>query len=332
MRFERAFVDWLSIREPNEGQFEPLNDGYVISIDSDGVERFTTSKSLDVEGSFSSCCRVRVTDREREISFNPSRWNRADNLFGLRFEQAVERANDVLASFGQPPLAAGECVQLSDGSFGYTGAIVTRVDVTANILTGNAPSLADYFWHVTGLKFDRVETRRKRNTVYFGSDSRKRIVKMYLKHVELRSNNSADPEYVRAVAEWCESVGLARLEVRYGRDWLRLNGLRALGNISHVALVEQFEKDVSPMLQEFDELNLDALTTLQKGIFAMYLNGFDIREEVSKSAFYRHRKAIKAATGYDINNRNVSRLEAKPRKIVLREAEPPEWYRMPEEA
>lgn len=333
MDFSGACVDWLTIREPNEGQFEPLNDGYVIVIDADGVERYTTSRSLKLEGSFSSSCQVRVTEREREISFNPSRWNRAENVFGVDFAQAVARANDVFGSFGQVPLEPGECRQTSDGGFCYTGAVVTRVDIAWNLKTGSAAALSDYFWHVSGLKLDRVETRRKRNTVYFGRDARKRVAKVYLKHVELRERNGADQDdYVLAVADWCERVGVARIEVRYGRDFLRSNGLRGLGNVTQDKLIAQFQEDVQPMLEEFDDLNLSELSNAELGCFLAYVQGMDVKERYKQSMFYQHRKRIKEVTGYDIANDNVTRLEPKARKIVLEAAEPPDFYRMPEEA
>lgn len=330
MDFSGAFIDWLSIREPNTGQFEPLNDGYVIVLDSEGVERFTTERSLQVDGSFDSSCRVRVTQTEREISFNPSRWNREDNLFGVDFAEAVARANQVFESFGQPAVSPGVRNDLADGSVTYSGAVLTRVDVTMNLITGSASALADYFWYLSGLKLNFVETRRKRNTVYYGQDSRKRVIKTYLKHLELQAHKSKGSEYVRALAEWCEAVGLARLEVRYGRDFLRANALRALGSVSHSALVRQFAEDIEPMLKEFDQLDLSELSASQKGVLMLYLNGFDLRKEFSQAQFYRYRRKLKEVTGYDIANDNVTRVEPKPRKIVLEAASPPDWYEMPE--
>lgn len=332
MDFSLGSVDWLTIREPNEGQFEPLNDGYVIVIDADGVERYTTSRSLRLEGSFASSCQVRVTDREREISFNPSRWHRADNVFGVDFDQALARANGVFASLGQPALTPGSCRQRADGSFFYSGAVLTRIDIACNFETGSASALSDYFWHVSGLKLDRVETRRKRNTVYFGRDARKRIVKVYQKHIELRENNGAGLGEVQAVADWCERVGVARVEVRYGRDFLRLNGMRALGSVTHEGFINQFKEDVQPMLEEFDDLKLSELSNAELGCFLAYVQGIDVKERYKQSMFYQHRKRIKEVTGYDIANDNVTRLEPKARKIVLKAAEPPEWYEMPEEA
>lgn len=335
IRPDLCFVDWLTIREPNRGQFTPVNDGYFVRLDRDGEIVFSTARTLQVDGSGDSSAHLRITHDVAELSFNPSRWNRDDNLFGVCWSGALRAADQVMASVGQCGFSPGQVKRKANGEPVFLGAVVTRVDVCMNVETGSREKLLDYFWHCAGLVLPKRKTRRENGTVYYGNSNKNKKPKVYLKHKEIRQRQlpkSKSPEYVRALAEYCESVGLARLEVRYGRDFLRANGLRSSGSITHDVLISHFSEDVKPMLAEFENLNVDELSNAELGVFLMWSRGFDVRERLKSAMFYRHRKRIKEVTGYDIADNTVTRLKAKPRVITLRQAEPPEWYKMPEES
>jgi hypothetical protein len=325
---QHCLIDWLSIKENNVG-FPILNDGRSIHLDKNGAILFESAKRFRHEGSHSSAVIVRVTEEQREISFSPSRFNRLDNVFGVTFEEALDAVNDVWRQLEQPPMAAPvwRSAALKQG---YVGPVITRLDATLNVATGNPEEAERYLRALAATKLDRRKTRRDRGTLYWGKSAVKRIIKAYNKAVELRDHASKrdDPKEIEPIAKWCEKVGLVRLEVRYGRDWLREKGWRDLGAVTHKAITAQLEKDLAPMLNDVAAEDIAKLTRMELGTLAIWLRGYDVREGISQATFYRHRRAIKRKTGYDIAT-DILCLEAKPQPFKLTYPGPPAWYEMP---
>ncbi len=92
------FIDWLSLKHPNNGRYTIMNDGQIINFDKNGEILYHIDKHLNQEGSYSTNIRTRVTKDWLEISFNPSRYNRLDNLYGLTLEQCIKIINQFLHS------------------------------------------------------------------------------------------------------------------------------------------------------------------------------------------------------------------------------------------
>lgn len=334
---DHVLIDWLTIRQPNDGRYRSLNDGHVIRIDRCGEVVFESAVSIEVPGSFDTSARLRSTPDFVELVINPSRFDRGDNLFGVRFEDAVVACNDVLAQLGLAPLVAhGEQV-LERNVWSYDdlrfsdivkplGFVVNRVDVTVNVETGSSGCLAAYLRFLGRQVLPRRKTRRYDGTVIFGQ--RSSSVSVYDKAREMRAHGV---DGIRAkVADWCEQVGLARVELRLNRDCLKRKNLRLGGDLDHQQFVDVLREELSCMPKDCNEADLDMLTDRQLGVLLMWQRGFDLRARLSQSAFYRHKKIIKSKTGFDIAGEAPLRLEPKAVEFTTKAAVPPDWYVMPD--
>ncbi len=328
---EHVFIDWINIREPNKGQFSELNNGRIIKIDKSGEIQFTVETTMPIVGTHDTSFRIRVTSEMLEISFNPSRYNRLENLYGLTINQVFTLINVILKSLNQPSLSKGEKHTTQKDEIFYTGAQITRLDVTINISTGSPSNLTDYIYTMSQSTIPRLTTTRKKNTVYFGKNSTYRTLKIYSKHLELIEKNlpkTNNPDYINKLATDCKNKGIARIEIKYGANFLRKNNLRATAHITHEKIVKLFMKDIQPMTKDIKQLEIDDLSNGELGSLMMYLAGIDLKTRLSHQTYYKHKKRLKEI-GYDIGNNNLIRLETKPKIITLVAATPPDWYKHP---
>ena len=317
-------IDWLTIRQPNNGQFRPINDGKVVRLDAEGNQLWATAKHLSVEGSHSTNAQVRVTEDLAELSFNPARWNRAHNVRPIGWDDALEIANDLMTKIAGAPFTAGRIAHNREGQKVYSGAHVTRVDVCKNMSTGSPEKAKALIRQLCATKLPNVKTSRKGSTVYFGQSSKRRTRKAYVKGDEIRANNASK----KAVAAECDKLGLVRMEVKLKSDWLRENGMRAIQSITQ----EKVEEAVMPQIREMEidtpEENLEHLTATEIGVLSMWKAGHDPRDYYKHSAFYKHRKNIKEKTGYDIADDTITPFR-KPREVIyIRELTDEEYDRI----
>ena len=320
----KIFIDWLTIREENTGQWPELNDGHVISCDRNGVEEYTVQKRLAVKGSHDSSAQVRVTKRELEISFNPSRFNRNDNLFGCTYEQAIRKVNNLLYSLGLKPIEK---------------YLLTRVDVTLNVSCGNKAKLDTYIRHLKKSTLPRKKTYTSYDAAIFQN---KRVkITVYKKHQEIIDNNKIkhDMEDKQArnieqrlrIARYCEKQGVARVEVRLGRKALIDKGLRNGESNNQNSFVKAFNQEIEKMPKNSAEAITEELTDQELGSLLMWKAGYNPREKITRQTFYKRRKAILEKTGFDIGGEMPSKLEQKNETVKTETTEIPEWYEMPED-
>lgn len=307
---ENLLIDWLVIKQPNDGRYRLVNDGAVIRFDADGQVVFESFYSKQLEGSFDTSARLRVTERELELSFNPSRWNRADNVFGYRFEEALEVANRLLAGFDLPPLG---------GDF-----YINRADVTLNVACGSRVQLEAYLRSLRNFGLPYRQTRTFEGTVIFKRKNSQIVV--YDKAAEMRAHKADGRE---AVIDWCEEQGIARIEFRMFRRFLVTNNLRH--GCSHGKLKEVFCREVLRMPSVAEEDGVSDLTGPELGAFLQWREGYYPKKIYSKNTFYKYRKGIKEKTGYDIGTEPPLRFEQKKRKpFRVVEAQPPDFLKPPQ--
>lgn len=334
--FDQVLIDWLHLKQPNLGQYQPVNDGRVVRFDASGEVVFETAVSVDVPGSHDSSLRFRVTEQFLELSFNPSRWNRRENLFGCTYEQAIAVANEFLASRGLAPLGSGEVVQAGPVEWNEsarrfsrptlsTGFRLLRIDATLNVATGSPQNLAAYLRGLRRQTLPLRKTRTFEGTILYKQKASS--VCVYDKAAEMRKHGAAG--YRGRVADWCESVGLARVELRMQRPFLIRHNLRE--HVSHARIVDVLRKEVSKLPVACDEEVLDVLTREELASFLIWRGGFDIRSRCSTPTFYRHRKAIKEKVGYDIGAEAPIRFRSKEPVFSTEAAQPPGFYDMPED-
>lgn len=350
VRFEQAdsFCDWVSIYQTHSGlaaDLPKVNDGAFVRYNADGSHECTTLKKFKLEGSHSTGVFVRSDGQTVWFEGNVSKFGRLDNVFGFTFEHCIARINMILAGLGLPAFTNGTGYRSqSNDKLAFTGARVTRLDLTQNFLSGSAENAAVFMRHLAMQQASRLKTGTygEGETVDFGRGSRRVYSKAYLKHVELlrhMQKKSKGPQtefsrahdpYVQELAEWCASVGLVRFETTYKSTFLIDANQHYLGGLD----MRHLEKDFIQRQEVFTRANceIDELTSLDKktlGAYRMWQAGDDMTSKFSRSAFYRFRSAL-LPYGVDIAVKsNVISFQPRVRVIKLAPASMPSFYQLP---
>ncbi|WP_114973670.1 phage/plasmid replication domain-containing protein [Rhodoferax ferrireducens] len=349
---EPFFVDWLTMRQSHEFELPVINAGVVCGIDAHGEIEWQTQRASQIEGSFDTSIQLRCDGHTVLFSGNVSRFGRTNNLFGFSFADCLRRVNHVLARFGLPPFSAGKkmyrTVRHSDGactvSPAWTGATISRIDLTGNYETGSLSNARAYLeWLATqqGNARLKVGTRVDGETVDWGRGSRRLYSKIYIKSAELRKHaapgdllfnddESLDTDLARLVRH-CENVGLVRFEVTAKATQLISMGCNYLGGFDMHKIVELYSERAAVLSRAtHTHDDLEDCPNQFRRTARDYLAGDDLHKHLSVSTFRRHRLAL-LRFGLDISvRRNVINFQPRVRVIELKAATVPSWYQLDE--
>lgn len=343
---ENSFCDWVSIYQCHAGANLPkINDGAFVRYDAHGVHESTTLKKYKVAGSHETGVMIRCDGQTVWFEGNVSRFGRQDNVFGFGFIECVARINALLVKLGLPCFTGGNAHRTQSGDkLSFTGARITRLDLTQNFHSGSVENAHFFMRHLSTQQANRLKTGTygEGETVDFGRGSRRVYSKAYLKHVELLRHSKRaqkgvpteftrphDP-YVENLANWCASVGLVRFETTYKSTFLIDANQQYLGGID----MRHLEKDFLQRQEVFTRSNceVDHLAALDKHALAcyrMWQAGDDLVTKFSKSQFYKNRARL-LPFGVDIAVKsNVSKFEPRVRVIKLAPATMPDFYQLP---
>lgn len=314
--FSGAFVDLLWLSVPNIGQFRPINGGDWQRYDSQRDDLRSGFLWREFEGSYETTARLRCGEEVLEGRFNPSRMNRPDNVFGVSLSEALRIFREMQESFGLPP--------------SLDGAEVVAIDCTKNFSCGSYGALASFLRMLRGQTLSRFRTvpYGSGEAVYFHQKGR--VIKFYDKAAELRRHNRSGSSEVERLAAYCEEAGVLRVELHCAHRWLRDNGLRPLAAWSREALMRVLRESVGEIPTGVAEVDLSSLTFHELGILRAWQAGDAVRAMLSRSAFYRFRKSIKAKCGFDIGAEGPLQFRPKVEVVSLFPAVPPDWYLMPD--
>lgn len=355
-----GFCDWISIYQQHGGNLPRFADGAVLRIDKNGEVVTTTLKSVKVEGSHESAIFIRCDGDTVRFDGNVSKFGRPDNVFGYSFIQCIGQINNILSELGLPAFTEGDRFMTNfkgNPRSVWTGARVTRVDITQNFVTGSKENAYHFMRFLAGQQASRIKTQTigDGETVDFGRGSRNMYFKVYSKGPELRKHISGakaprtiphlpglldvDPslrkqppsnDYLLKLADWCDEVGLVRAELTVKSTKLHALGCNYLGGYDMKQLEIEFEKAcevftrASAEVEEITELPKHLLST-----YRMWQAGDALPEKLSRATFFRHRKEL-LPYGCDIAIKsNVVPLKMKTRVIRLGPASQPEWYELP---
>jgi hypothetical protein len=348
------FCDFLHMSQTfsKKVPFKSFSDGLIVRLDGAGEVVFQSEAFKEVEGSFDTKLRIRMFDNRLELRGNVGRFGRSDNVFGIPFSQCVARANEILrGEFGLPEFTPGEpFVHSSKGNappkLVYTGARVSRIDMTRNYATGSEQAAGDAIMHFGGIQPTRAMSHAYgKETITYGEGSTYTYAKLYDKYREMLRHKSGSPELL----EWVREQGLIRYELEMKYAFLERHGINFLGGLMGTTevhgdsveylpdgkirdglLTNQFRK-YSRFLSEA-KMHIDEKLDLPghlAGTYLMWRDGYDLRARLPKATFYKHRKALRAY-GVDIAiAHNVQRLPVKFRVVSLTPAERPDWYALP---
>lgn len=342
-----GFCDWLSIYQRHAGGGLPkLADGAVMRIDREGEVDSVTLRKARIEGSHETAVFVRCDGETVWFEGNVSKWGRPDNVFGYPFRQCLQIINNLLASLGLPPFTEGEKFVTNfkgEPRTCWTGAMVTRVDITRNFSVGSKENAYHFMRYLQGQQASRLKTGTYGDgeTVDWGRGSRRLYFKAYLKGPELRRHvtraapgdsfiKPAPDPYVLQLADWCDSVGLVRVEMTFKATKLHDMGCHYLGGFDMKQLELEFEERCEVLTRA--SADVDQLSDLPKALlstYRMWQAGDDLTTKLSRATFYRHRRDL-LAFGCDIAIKsNVVPFKAKTRVIQLGPVSMPDFYELP---
>lgn len=342
------FCDWISMYQDHPKGCPKLNDGAVMQYNAEGELEFLTLKKMQIKGSFESSVFIRSDGTRVWFEGNVSKFGRPDNVFGFTFEECIQRINALLKTLNLPPFTAGKGAhrQMDNGQWEkvYTGARVTRIDVTQNFAAGSKSAAAEFMRWLSTQQASRLKTGTygEGDTVDFGRGSKLVYTKAYLKGAELlrHAKKRVDPDrpgqrmydpYTEELAAWCDAAGLVRWETTYKSKWLIHHNQQYLGAID----MNVFHTDFAKRKEVFTRANIeqDELTDLPPkllGVYRMWLSGDDLACKYKRATFYRHRKAL-IPYGVDIAVRsNVRQFQPRTRVITLGPVTPPDFYQLPQ--
>lgn len=342
-----GFCDWVSIYQRHySGNLPKVCNGAVMRIDADGQVESTTLKKLQIEGSHETSVFVRCDGETVWFDGNVSRWGRPDNVFGYSFRQCLQIINTLLQTLGLPPFSEGERYISNfrgEPRTMWTGARVTRVDVTKNFSVGSKENAYHFMRYLQGQQASRLKTGTygEGETVDWGRGSRYLYYKAYLKGPELRRHMGRAPvddtmfkpppdPYVVQLADWCDSVGLIRFEMTFKATKLHDMGCSHLGGFDMKQIEIEFESKAEILTRA--SADVDLVTELPKAVlstYRMWQAGDDVTQKISRATFYRHRREL-LPFGVDIAIKsNVVQFQPKTRVIQLGPVSMPDFYELP---
>jgi hypothetical protein len=219
----------------------------------------------------------------------------------------------------------------------WSGARISRIDLTANYEAGSADNAHAYLQWLGSQHVGRHEGRvlgQGETVAWGGGDGSgkrrqsRQYWKAYIKHLELLQHGCEDKQ----VIEHCAARGVVRFEGTLRSKALTDMGAAYLGDFESGwamgQLIQAFKEHSEVVARaERSTDDLDDLPKHLRGTARDYLAGMDVLSRMSRASFYRHRTAL-LPFGIDIAMRNVRPFQPRVRVIELRPAEVPSWYQL----
>jgi len=326
-----VFVDWVTIRQDHESRSIPvLNGGRILSIDADGSIDYVVEKRVGIEGSFDSRIDLRCDGTTVEFSGNIARFNRRDNLFCYDWAETIRRINALLNLYSIPPFISGQLYRFVDSGWTWTGARVSRIDVTMNRACFSHENASTVLQQLSRHHIGRQKGRLTPDgaTVEYGKGSKYVYGKCYSKHAEFiahqkrKSGAHVDDE----VIDFAKNLGILREEFTLKSRFLTQNQLCYLGQINQDDLVEVFMNRTQ--FKRFDKVEHESFNDLPLRLARTYAAWkLGISQQISKATFYRHRLEL-LKYGIDISVPCTGQiLPIRVRTIEVAALEAPDWYK-----
>ena len=265
-----------------------------MSFDALGNNEWTVNKTLTVEGSHSSKIQIKShTENQIYISGNPTKFLQGHNLFGT---------NDLVGLMGKffdellKHKELGLCpdpfqhANIKDGHYE-----LTRVDINETWHLNNQRDVLAWIRSVGETAFlrHRGAGQFSGDTAYFGKNSRRWSLKCYSKGQEIKARGHKLPSELCTpeMLEYAEKA--LRIEGVTRQLELKRRSLHVASNwdidTAEVLLLEYISKlEMSDVYMLKDDV-LDSLPTRLRMIYQTWINGDDLKQIMSKSAFYRWR-------------------------------------------
>ena len=323
-------MDWLQVSQHHGEAAREVVGEIRIVFGEDGEPKRESAGSITVRGSHDTALQVRSHAGWVVVSGNPSRFCRADNLFGLDLDDCMEVVNTELARLDLPGFTRGVPLDLKDEDVklgrmqAWTGAAFARLDVTTNYTTGS-----DFLARLAVRAYARMAKKRTRRHT-FGDETamwvtQRATVKAYRKGPDMAVHCKQSPWI-----EWATQQGIVRHELEARSKLLSDTGLRYWGNLTmshlaalhhrHCAFLRRSDASLDPCAVE----HVPSRTRLA---YSAWLKGENVRELVPRSSFYRYRRELLDAANIDIaEQRDTAEVVPIVRTVELVPAVAPAGY------
>lgn len=238
------FVDYLTIRQAHpEGELERVIGGAIIHEGSTGnVERVTLKRAL-IEGSYDDRMMIRCDGNVVEFHGNIARWDRRDNVFGYGWDETIRRVNSLLNLYNLPPFTTGKLSRYADTGWQWSGARVSRIDITMNHAFFSAENAQTIIQYLGGQHVGRQRgtVTPDGTSVLYGFDGGKYVSgKVYTKAAELlRNRRKKSGSHVSdEVIKLCNDLGVLREEFTLKSRFLTQKNLCFIADISQEVLMD----------------------------------------------------------------------------------------------
>lgn len=295
MRFDSIACDWMTIRHDyplidgtGTTGVEAVEAGKIMKIDRDGSVEYIAGCWDTVRcPSSDTSIRIKCDGMHLYASGNIGRFQQADNREGLTIDQCMERWREVLGNLGYDLTGFGQIHKA--GQIGEWGTHITRVDLCTNF------HVTDYSAFVQSCMVRRIGQKFPMLGKYgptWGYDSKRSNwvkAKIYDKDAELQGLRRSQG-----------GATLARFEIQLGNEYLRREKLDNLDNWiweKHKGAIDManiiFGKFSDQVFME--AVSVEDWTSIPVRLrhwAILWRDGQDIRQQLSKSAFYRARSAL----------------------------------------
>lgn len=353
-------VDWLTVDLPDPVGL-PVNAGQVMGVAQSGEVEWSTAKRLLVPGSWSSSMTFRAigaeyTDQHEdraawelkaangeggpreaplEVSGNPAKFLTGHNLFGSDdVADLLARCLDKARNAIWPDLFERPQLDLSEG-------LISRIDLTASWQVDRPEDVLPVLRAMEETVWCPYRGRgvfdAGGSTLYYGRTAKGKrakdwALKLYWKGAEIQVHKLPYPAY--ELPGLLEDLNRTiRVELTLRTAELKRLGLRKVGDWSPAKVREIWEAYVAKLDFGQTAVNLDTVDLGTLGLkarhtdaLAAWMAGNDLRAGRSRPSFYRLRKELIEATGYDIAAKRPKSNVVPLRRLVTVSPVPlPRW-------
>jgi hypothetical protein len=243
------FFDWLNIYQEFEQEIPIVGSRAYMNIDVETGEGGTlVQPSWQHKGSYSTSINIRISGNCIEMSGNPSRYGRIENLFGLTsLDECVSVYNRILRSLGLPEFTkctkVWQVTEKQNGSAKFRtfsdGAVIKELHITTNRAVGKGCA-DDYLkglstlnyrnsvprLHTNGKTVDWLSKKGAANLIYPSVYDKANELRLHtLDKIKRACGETSDEyRYLLSVIEYCEQNGVVRFEQKIkGRQLTRMN-------------------------------------------------------------------------------------------------------------
>lgn len=344
------YIDWLTLAQVHDSAPIVGSTLLIFADVATGEFQAQTVRGLQVEGSYSSSLQVRCDGRRVEVSGNPSRFGRPDNVFGMTsMDDAIALYNTVLRSVGLPEFFDDDRTHLQqlqgwrNGSrrptrYVYEDAQDLQRSIARSDRKGGQTNVMEHGCRIKRIDLCRVyevgnlddairSIRALSSTTYngkaafvypdgctaaFGQGSRYAYFKYYVKGPEMRKHLDQNDEYAKALTEWACDSGIIRHEVSLKAMNLSRNGLDRPAAWTHQQAAE--------IMNSYQTHESAGLSTSSYDKIAEELEAKGVptsRARRAQQAAYAYLAGHNFIVGHNISRASYFRLKADLKKAGL---------------